>query len=758
MVRSLSMRSRLVSWAFVSSALPAIVMAGACSLQEGGTAQPEAAPDGAPVVVPEADAAAQPDAVAPDAHVIPDAAVTPIFVQVSAGPSRACGVTSLGGVECWGSGVLGGNGDGTTNNRAAPVDVSDLTDAKSVAVGRNHTCAVTVSGAVECWGANSLGQLGDGSSTQRTTPTPTTGLASGVASLAAGDNHTCALSDAGGVKCWGANASGQLGDGSKVNPSSPVDVNGLTSGVAAIAAGEAHTCALTTAGGVKCWGKNDVGQLGDNTTADKTAPVGVQGLASGVVAIGAGASHTCAVLASGAVRCWGLNTTGQLGDDSTTNRSAPADVIGLAGPVAAISGGAAHTCAQMESGGVSCWGNNAFRELADGTITFRTKPVTTNTGSPGDVISSLDAGGYTTCAIVPASGKLRCWGRPDDGQLGDGKAFLVRATAAPALGSGATSIAAGPHRACAIEAAAAVTCWGDSVEAADVPGLGSVAAISVGSGTTCILVGSGIQCWGANAHGQLGDDTTTATQSPTGVSGLASGVSNVSAGGEFTCARTSSGGAKCWGKNDVGQLGDNSKTDRHTPVDVSGLTSSVVAIETGSQGVTCAIVVGGGVKCWGNGGQTPVDIAGVTGATAISVGLGHACAIVAGGAVQCWGKNGDGELGDGTFVTGASPVAVSGLSGAIAIGAGDAQTCAIVTGGGVKCWGANYGGQLGDGTTQVRSTPVDVLGVSDATALAVGGTFACAIETGGAIACWGRGDYCQLGACVSHGPVDVAWP
>ncbi len=203
-----------------------------------------------------------------------------------------------------------------------------FTGAASIFAGSGsyHSCAI-VGGALKCWGENSGGQIGDGSVSPAATPVQVSGLTSGVTAAAVGNSHTCAL-QSGGVKCWGNNSTGQVGDGSLTQRLTPVAVTGLASGVSAVVAGAAHSCALTTGGGVKCWGANSAGQLGDNSTTQRPTPVNVSGLTSGVVAITAGQFHTCAVTTAGVVKCWGSNASGQLGDNSIATRLTPVNVVG----------------------------------------------------------------------------------------------------------------------------------------------------------------------------------------------------------------------------------------------------------------------------------------------------------------------------------------------------------------------------------------------------------------------------------------------
>jgi alpha-tubulin suppressor-like RCC1 family protein len=353
-----------------------------------------------------------------------------------------------------------------------------------------------------------------------------------VTAIAAGYRHTCALLSGGVVKCWGSNYNGQLGDGTKAERHSAVAVLGLPTGVRTLAAGGAHTCALLAGAGVECWGDNEYGQLGDGTVTLSEAPRAVSGLASGALAIAAGAAHTCAVVSGGGVKCWGNNQYEQLGDGTTTNRDAPVEVSGLAGGVQAVTGGALHTCA-LVGGAVECWGNNLAGQLGDGTTTSRSTPVTVP-GLPSGV-QAIAAGAAHTCALL-GDGGVKCWGDDEYGQLGDGEETNYRSTpvAVSGLASGVRAIAAGYTDTCALMTTGGVECWGNLFEDEPdtVPGLGSgVTAIGLSGDDTyedhaCATLGAGgADCWGANEYGQLGSGTAESLHlGPASVLGLASGV------------------------------------------------------------------------------------------------------------------------------------------------------------------------------------------------------------------------------------------
>jgi alpha-tubulin suppressor-like RCC1 family protein len=371
-------------------------------------------------------------------------------------------------LRCWGYG-LGKIGNGSSAHTSAPTIVTGfgatsppppppvaLIPAPKVAAGQYHTCAMNASGSVYCWGGNANGQLGIGSSdASRSTPVAVAGSA---ARLSAGALHNCMVTTAGGVRCWGDNSAGQLGTGAAGNASSPVDASGLGTGINSVAAGGLHTCVLTSGNAVRCFGRNAEGQLGNGTTTNSNVAVNVTGI-SGVTAIGTGFTHSCAIAGGGALYCWGDNRYGQLGDGTTTNRSAPVAVTSVGGGVQSVHVGGYHTCAVLGTNEVRCWGQNTYGQLGDGTTVNRATPVASASVLVGTALSS---GGYHSCARTTAGAAI-CWGNNSSGQVGDGTQ-VVRPLPAlvERLASGVGAVATGIYHSCALMSDGGVRCWGEN--------------------------------------------------------------------------------------------------------------------------------------------------------------------------------------------------------------------------------------------------------------------------------------------------------
>jgi alpha-tubulin suppressor-like RCC1 family protein/WD40 repeat protein len=582
------------------------------------------------------------------------------FASVSVGADHACGATTDGLAHCWGFNGSGRLGDGSVTDKSTPAPVSGGLVFASLSAGGEHTCGVTTGGQAYCWGDNSFGQLGDGTLTDRYTPTV---VASGLAfaSVSAGYAHTCGLTTGGQVYCWGWNRDGQLGDGTPTDKSAPTPVTGGLA-FASVSAGYDHTCGMTLAGQAYCWGRNLEGQLGDaSASTERRAPAPVSGNLT-FASVTAGGVHTCGVTTTGEVLCWGWNYHGQLGDGSRPVKMVPAPVPG-ASAFAAVSAGHVHTCgvttgAQAECWGVLplstgltgnipptpvsgelafpsvnagafytcgvttggqayCWGLNGSGQLGDGTLTDRSDPVLV---AGGGAFASLSVGTTHTCGVT-TSGQAYCWGRNYSGELGDGT-LIDRPTPAPVSGGLVfTSLAAGPRHTCGVTTSEQAYCWGDGIDSqlgdgsgtsrlVPTPVAGGLAFASLGTGVlhTCGVTPSGqAYCWGRNTYGQLGDGTFTHRSTPALVSGgLTFASVSAESGGDHTCGITTSGQAYCWGRNDTGQLGDGTLTNRSSPVLVSGGLAFV----------------------------------------SVSAGGGHTCGVTTVGQAYCWGRNDVGQLGD----------------------------------------------------------------------------------------------------------------
>ncbi len=338
--------------------------------------------------------------------------------KISAGGSHTCAITPSGGVKCWGANWGGQLGDSSTTQRSTPNSVMNLSGVVSVSAGQDHTCAITSTGALKCWGANWGGALGDGTQTNKSLPV--TVFSSGIANVSAGNGYTCAVTTAGAAKCWGWNDEGQVGDGSRTFRLTPTDVYSSGANVASIHTGYNHTCAITTGGAIKCWGFNGYGKLGDGTMVSKTYPVFISTQIYGVADVSLGGDHTCALTLEGGVKCWGSGDYGQIGWGMAMGSTTPVDVVGLTSGVAMVSTKSNHTCAVTTGGAVKCWGNNVLGQLGDSTRKRRVSPVDVVDLSSGVV--EVVAGNDHSCART-STGVIKCWGNNGSGELGDGLGF-----------------------------------------------------------------------------------------------------------------------------------------------------------------------------------------------------------------------------------------------------------------------------------------------------------------------------------------------
>jgi alpha-tubulin suppressor-like RCC1 family protein len=355
----------------------------------------------------------------------------------------------------------------------------------SIDGGQSHACGLTSGGQAWCWGRNPYGQLGDSTATNRSTPVAVWQQGATYTSLTAGANHTCAIATGGQAWCWGEDADGRLGDSTTATiPLIPVRVHPLGAvAFTSLSAADMHTCGLDSGGQAYCWGSNDSGRLGNNSTAYALTPVAVQQGAVTYTQIQAGYWHTCALDGGGQAYCFGYGGDGALGYGFSLGDSVPQAVSQPAGVTfSSIYTEYKHTCALTSGGLAYCWGPNGSSQLGDSTTTRRYTPVAARMPA-GVTYSTLALGSLTTCGLSTA-GQAYCWGLGTSGQLGNGSTFSSRLPVAVAQPVGVTFTT--------LRAEGGGFCGLDTI------------------GQTW--------CWGQNPYGQLGNGTTTNSSSPVAVS------------------------------------------------------------------------------------------------------------------------------------------------------------------------------------------------------------------------------------------------
>ncbi len=668
-------------------------------------------------------------------------------ISLSMGGGLACAVHN-GQVRCWGTTSNGGLGSPGTDETNVPRVVTSITTATDVAVGQTHGCALLVGGAMQCWGNGQSGQLGNGANpVAQISPVSVTGLAGPVLAIAATNFSTCALIQGGAVQCFGSDFRGQLGNDTLVNNTNvPGNVIGL-SNATKLTAGATHFCAVLVDGSARCWGDNSSGQLGNNSFTDQQTAVAVNSLA-GAQQISAGEFHTCAATSTG-LKCWGNNLFGQLGDSTTTASLIPINSIAIgAANITRLTSGGRHNCAQLSTGVVLCWGRNFDGQLGQASNSIFSFVGVSMQGLASTPIAIV-GGNATTCMRLSVD-DIRCVGSGTFGQLGDA---LVRRFKAP-------------------------------VNAI----FSSTSQLAMGSQHTCARTNSTLQCLGFNGAGALGDGTTERRLTLTNVVGSSGSGSTLVASETQTCNFVaSSTNSQCFGRNDFAQLGTAATSTQETSAINApslGANRQLLQIELGTF-FGCALLSendGAGpikkVRCWGRNDKGQLGDGSIINGFApsasvlinlvdpIAIGVGelHGCALEASGTIKCWGSNDSAQLGRGVGgVVPSLPAAVTGITTAtqIIVAKDGRHSCAILNDNTAKCWGANRFGQLGDNApNQVGvSTPVAVSGLTGIQKMIAGGTHTCALLSTQGVKCWGSNFLDQLGAPGLQGnptPIDVS--
>ncbi len=530
-----------------------------------------------------------------------------------------------------------------------------------ISAGAAHVLQLREDGTVWAWGNNEYGQLGNGTRISRSSPVQVIGL-NRVLSVVAGARHSVALTTDGAVWAWGGNVAGQLGDGTDVDRVVPVRLTSLGN-VVEIRAGWWHTLARTADAQVWSWGQNGIGQLGDSPSLRRLSPNLVPGL-SDVVNVAAGGDFSVALRADGTVWAWGANSAGQLGDGTRASHYQPAPVLSLTG-VVEISAGGFHCLARDRTGTLFAWGHNDWGQLGDGTNVGRLTPTLVTTISDAtELVAS-----YDHSLVRTQRGAVFAWGANYSGQLGD-SGFSNRS------------------------------------RPVEVVGLTQIRAIAAGTWFSLVLNADGdVRSWGHNADGQLGSAALAHRRLPARVVGVAD-VVQVAAGSGHSLVRRKDGSVFGWGWNGWGQLGRPNIADRSS---------------------------------------NPIEVSSIRGASDIAAGDGYSLAATLNGDVLSWGFNGSGQLGDGTNTSRWLPTAIPGLVRISSVTTGIGASYAVRTDGSAFSWGGNYFGQLGDGSTTDRWTPVLVLGSASNTLGVASSSHGLARQANGTVAAWGNNWSGQIG-------------
>lgn len=750
--------------------------------------------------------------------------------EVFVGRNHACLINEFDQLKCWGNNDNGQLGDRTTNYYIVPILAEGLDGLSKVTIGERHTCA-TKAGKVLCWGYNNFFNLGYGLPLTNKVPTEVP-LVDGAVEVQAGFNHTCALLQDKTVACWGKNDVGQLGQG-YYNPAAQASIKVPLTDVKQIASGNEHSCALKEDGKVWCWGSNSRGQLGQLTVSFPNLSTPMEVVIENVISIAAGAFHTCALLPANEVKCWGANQVGQLGNTTTVDSADPVAVQGIYGNITSLmSGNGNHSCVLNNTKNLICWGHNDRSQLGRPlSTTFSSTAVTA-----ANFISKAIVGGRTNCIFYNQD--LACFGSNSFGLLGDGSPIastpFTTSVLSTKLGhfpgylddirisdiarfeilkpsltiteplipvninnptitvSVDTSIGLDPSSLTTTLNGTLVSglyidqnsitgtlssplLFGENVVVITVkdaqgnssgirhvinffPGLNPELPIKVRTAgqTSCYLTGEGfIWCWGSNSHGQLGNETNQFSSTPVKNRYLKN-IVDFAVSMDTVCAKDRQGDLWCSGNNFDGQLGIGDNTLKKTSIPLKVPLSKPFNKIVSGENSFCTINADGTTSCWGKnrfamlgpGGSKffPADVPNNVNVIDGALSENHSCFLRTDSTVWCLGLNNLGQLGNTTTQNQTTLSKVTGTYLFTSISAGYYSTCAKTSDGKAYCWGLNSSRELGSVYTgDINTTPKEVVTGTNFLDIQTKNKSTCALNSDNRVSCWGQNAHGEAG-------------
>ncbi len=568
-------------------------------------------------------------------------------------------------------------------------------------------------GTLWAWGANGDWQLGDGTNIFRTSPVQI-GTSNNWYAVSSSKSHTLGLRTDGTLWAWGYNGAGGLGDGTDIDKTSPIRI-GNDSNWISVNAGFLFSVGLKADGTLWAWGYNDAGRLGNGNTNNSLIPIQI-GIEDNWTNISVGLNHTLALKSDGTLWSWGDNTYGQLGDGTTTTSMVPIQ-IGNSNNWTSISVGVAHSMALKADGTLWTWGNNSNLELGDGTTNSSASPIQITNANNWVSISA----GSSHSLALRTDGTLWAWGYNFTGQVGDGSNISKSTPTQIGTSNNWVGISGGMIHSLALQSDGTMWSWGYNGEGSlgDGTTIGKKTPVKIGvSSNDMLVIVSGIfhnmalksdgtlWAWGLNDYGQLGDGTYLMKNSPIQVSNDHDWI-GVAVGSQSSYAIKSNGTLWAWGRNNNGQLGDGTNSDKALPIQI-GTSNNWVYVYSSM-----------GSSSFG---------------------------IKSDGTLWAWGDNSLGQLGDGTQIMKLIPIQIGTSNNWIQVLAGNGHTIANKSDGTIWSWGDNSFGQLGDGTTIAKLVPTQIgssnnwLSVSS-----LGSSHTLALKSNGTLWAWGKNANYQLG-------------